>query len=83
MSTLPNSDESTESEEEEKESSPTPDFTIRELGNSAKETIPKSLRYHFFTALDPPDANDYNVFGFDLDHCLVKYNVVELTKLII
>jgi hypothetical protein len=31
-----------------------------------------------------PNLNeDYDVIGFDADHCLVKYDIVELTKLIV
>jgi hypothetical protein len=31
----------------------------------------------------PNLKNDYDVIGFDADHCLVKYNIVALTHLIV
>ena len=42
------------------------------------------MKQYFFTGVKPPDfLNDYDVLGFDVDHTMVKYNVVELTKHII
>ena len=31
----------------------------------------------------PNLLKDYDVIGFDADHCLVKYDIVELTRLIV
>jgi len=40
------------------------------------------LKELFFPGVDPPDiVEDYNVLGFDADHCLVKYNIANLSAL--
>jgi hypothetical protein len=36
-----------------------------------------------FVAEEKPDLFDYDAVGFELDGCLVKYNIVETSKLII
>jgi hypothetical protein len=42
------------------------------------------LKHHYFTDRNPPDlVADYDVVGFSVDHCLAKFNVKELTKLIV
>jgi hypothetical protein len=45
------------------------------------DPIPPSLK-HIFTK-DKPNLIDYDAIGFDADHCMVKYNVQEVTKLLI
>ena len=48
------------------------------------DSIPPSLKAHFFKDVAPPNlSKDYDAIGFDADHCLVKYNVKELTKLLV
>ena len=42
---------------------------------SDKDTIPKSLKKYFFTAKQMPNILDYDAIGFDVDHCLAKFNV--------
>jgi hypothetical protein len=48
-----------------------------------RETIPESVKKHFFTYQEAPNLLEYDAIGFDLDHCLVKYNVDALTALLI
>ena len=49
-----------------------------------RDTIPPSVKKHFFTDDEMPNfTKDFNAIGFDADHCLVKYNVLEVTKLLI
>lgn len=49
-----------------------------------KDTIPPSVKKHFFTDKEMPNfTKDFDAIGFDADHCLVKYNVQEVTKLLI
>ena len=44
-------------------------------------TIPGTMQGVFFEGIIQPDLlKDYDVMGFDADHCLVRYNSVELTK---
>ena len=46
-----------------------------------QDTIPPQLKQHFFAGRSPPNlAADYDVLGFDADHCLVKYNIPKLTE---
>jgi len=46
------------------------------------DPIPPHLKEYFFADKSPPDfAKDYEVLGFDADHCLVKYNVKNLSQL--
>lgn len=46
------------------------------------DPIPPHVKQLFFADRSPPDLRrDYHVLGFDADHCLVKYNVVNLSKL--
>ena len=46
------------------------------------DPIPEHLKQIFFPDRSPPDLlRDYHVLGFDADHCLVKYNVINLSKL--
>ena len=48
------------------------------------DTIPESLKPQFFKDKKPPGLlTDYDVLGFDADHCFVKYNIRELTRLIV
>ena len=47
------------------------------------DTIPDSLKQGLYTNRSPPDlCKDYDVLGFDADHCLVKYNLPYMTDLI-
>jgi hypothetical protein len=42
------------------------------------------LKPYFFTSLKSPSLlDDYDVIGFGTDHCLVKYNVIELTETLV
>ena len=44
-----------------------------------KDTIPSDLKRYIFTDKTMPNLlTDYDVLGFDADHCIVKYNVREL-----
>lgn len=48
-----------------------------------KDTIPKEIKTHFWKDKQPPNLHDYDVIGFDADHCIVKYNVRELMELLV
>ena len=49
-----------------------------------KDTIPPAIKAHFFQDKQPPNLiSDYDVIGFDADHCVVKYNVKELVSYLI
>lgn len=44
-----------------------------------RDTIPAEVKKHFFQGVEPPRLlTDYDVLGFDADHCMVKYHNVEL-----
>ena len=46
------------------------------------DPIPPHLKKFFFSTKAPPNLlQEYDVLGFDADHCLVKYNVVNLSQL--
>ena len=46
-----------------------------------RETIPASLKHTLFADREAPDlCAEYDVLGFDADHCIVKYNVPRLTR---
>jgi len=48
-------------------------------GIGVKDTIPADLKRYIFTDKSKPNLlTDYDVLGFDADHCIVKYNVREL-----
>lgn len=48
------------------------------------DTIPPEIKNYFFSDVTKPDLlRDYDVLGFDADHCLVKYNVRETVKLLV
>ena len=48
-----------------------------------KDTIPASIKPLLFPGRVPPNfSNDYDVLGFDADHCLVKYNLPNLAVLL-
>ena len=50
----------------------------------AADPLPQSFKTLFYQGVDPPNlTRDFDVIGFDADHCLVKYNVSELQKLLI
>ena len=50
----------------------------------SKDTIPAELKQHFFKDRTPPNLiEDYDVIGFDADHCIVKYNIRALSELLI
>ena len=46
------------------------------------ETIPSDLKQDFFMNTNPPDLSA-EVIGFDLDNCLVQYDIYEITRLIV
>ena len=49
-----------------------------------EDTIPAELKEYFFADRQPPNlTQDCDVIGFDADHCMVKYNIDALTKLIV
>jgi len=51
-------------------------------GNGA-DTIPEELKAIFYPGMQVPDlVADYDVLGFDADHCVVKYNVKNLMLLV-
>lgn len=55
-----------------------------EVLEPGSDTIPPSIKPHFFKDRQPPGLiSDYDVIGFDADHCFVKYNITELTRLIV
>ena len=44
--------------------------------NNASDTIPPKVKEHFFHGKTMPDlCKEYQVVGFDADHCIVKYNM--------
>ena len=48
-----------------------------------KDTIPAPLKPFIFSDKVAPNlAADYDVIGFDADHCLVKYNIPRLSSMI-
>ena len=48
------------------------------------DTIPPSLKKFFYSDKDMPNfTKDYDAIGFDADHCFVKYNIKEITKLLV
>ena len=55
---------------------PPPELSSR---TDVKDTIPANLKRYIFTDKSKPNLlTDYDVLGFDADHCIVKYNVREL-----
>lgn len=47
------------------------------------ETIPTTVKKLFFKTKQAPNLlTDYDVVGFDADHCLVKYNVHSLQRMV-
>jgi hypothetical protein len=44
-----------------------------------EDTIPAELKQYFWSEQSTPSVMNYDVIGFDVDHCLVKYNNLELT----
>ncbi len=43
------------------------------------DTVPNDIKQYFFTNKSMPNLiKDYDVLGFDADHCIVKYNVKNL-----
>lgn len=48
-----------------------------------RDTIPASLKDTFFANSNAPNLlQDYDVLGFDADHCLVKYKLPQKTRLV-
>ena len=44
--------------------------------------MPPEVKELFYPGVEKPDlAADYDVLGFDADHCLVKYNIIPLCML--
>ena len=61
----------------------TPAVNSERSENNCKDTLSKNIKEFFFAEKRMPDLIlDYDVIGFDVDHTLVKYNVVEFAKLI-
>jgi len=55
-------------------------------GETTRRTdpIPSELKKHFFKDVVAPNLiTDYDVLGFDIDNCMVKYKVRELTVMLI
>jgi hypothetical protein len=53
-----------------------------EKERETRDTVPTSLKRDFFENKTPPCLfKDYDVIGFSVDHCLVKYNMIETVKL--
>lgn len=49
-----------------------------------KDTIPQEIKKYFFKDIQPPNLlTDYDAIGFDADHCIVKYNNVELVSFLV
>ena len=47
------------------------------------DTIPASLKHALFSDKEVPDlCKEYDVLGFDADHCIVKYKIPALTRLL-
>ena len=42
------------------------------------DTVPQSVKELFYPDKQMPSMSNYNVIGFDADHCLVKYNLPAL-----
>lgn len=50
----------------------------------SRDTIPKEVKEHFFKDREMPNLlKDYDVIGFDADHCVVKYEVKELVRFLV
>ena len=48
------------------------------------DTIPASVKKYFFDGKEMPNfSKDYDAIGFDADHCFVKYNIQEITRMLI
>ena len=46
-----------------------------------EDTIPAALKPFLFNDREAPDlCAEYDVLGFDADHCLVKYNIPRLAE---
>ena len=57
---------------------------MRPSTDGRKDTIPHEVKQHFFQDILPPNLyKDYDVIGFDADHCIVKYNVAEIVKFLV
>jgi hypothetical protein len=42
------------------------------------------VKKHFFQDKEMPNfTKDFDAIGFDADHCFVKYNIQEITRLLI
>ena len=49
-----------------------------------KDTIPPSVKKYFFSDKEMPNfTKDFDAIGFDADHCFVKYNIQEITRMLI
>lgn len=48
------------------------------------DTIPPEVKQLYFKDTQMPNLlKDYDVLGFDADHCLVKYNVQPIVEMLI
>ena len=46
--------------------------------------MPKGLKPWFWSEKAQPDIlKDYDAVGFDADNCFVKFNVIEMTRLVV
>ena len=46
------------------------------MENLLLDTVPHQVKKSFFTDIPPPILEfEYDVLGFDADHCIVKYNL--------
>jgi hypothetical protein len=53
-------------------------------GSKLVDSIPESLKPHFFAKESVPNfLNDFDVLGFDVDHCLATFNDLKMNKLMI
>jgi hypothetical protein len=48
------------------------------------DTVPAIIKPFFWSNKKAPSLqNDYDVIGFEVNHCIAKYNIIETTKLIV
>ena len=52
-----------------------------EICEEPSESVPVEVKPWFYAERHPPNIiKDYDAIGFDMDHCLAKFNIDELTK---
>ena len=64
---------------------PTDDQLAKQpVPGEVQETIPVGLKTYFFSDRRPPNLlNDFDCVGFSSENTLVKYNVGEVSKLLV